>query len=202
MSDKKDNSTYKLKVSLRQRLLKRIDNPVILEVFGGYGKMYEALYYPYTEGCVMEKLPEKVDVLAAQRPTWSVYECDSIQAIADGAGSHLLVNYLDIDAYSEPWPAIDAWFTSKRPRAMLMGIIVTDGLRQNLKVNGGWKVGSMSDMVDKYGNQNLYDDYLEICQEMLQEKSAQAGYKIQSWAGYYCGDEQKMTHYGAILKRD
>lgn len=202
MGEKKDNSTYKLKVSLRQRLLKRIDAPIILETFGGYGKLYDALYYPYPAGCVMEKDAEKIDRLAEQRPTWAVYECDSIAAIAGGVGAHLLVNYLDVDAYGEPWPVIDAWFSSSRPRSMEMAIVVTDGLRQPLSMGKDWKVSSMADMVERYGNRNLHANYLEICRELLAEKAAQAGYKITAWAGYYCGHSQQMTHYGAILKRD
>lgn len=153
-------------------------------------------------GVVFEKDPDKTKVLAVQRPAWAVYECDCEQAIAAGVGAHLPVNFLDCDPYGEPWPVIDAFFQSERPFPSMLAIVVNDGLRQKLKMNGGWNVASLEHVVARYGNNVLYANYLEICKELLQEKASQRGYALTRWAGYYCGHAQQMTHYAGLFTRD
>jgi hypothetical protein len=82
-----------------------------------------------------------------------------------------------------------------------MLVVVNDGLRQKLKMNGGWTVKSLRDLVERYGNDALYDNYLEFCQLLLEEITAQRGYRLCRWAGYYTGHAQQMTHYAAVLER-
>lgn len=201
MSKQKDNSTLLLKASLRNNLLKLIDSPVVMETHGGYGSIYSRCYSGVDSGIVFEKNPEKTSVLAMQRPTWAVYECDCEGALLDGVGSHLPVNFVDFDPYGEPWPIVDAFLNSERPFPAMLAIVVNDGLRQNLKMNGGWNVESMRDVAAKYGNQALYANYLEICKEILKIKTSHLGYKMTRWAGYYCGYLDQMTHYAAIFER-
>jgi hypothetical protein len=198
----KDNSTLSLKVSLRRNLLREIEKPVVLESHGGYGAIYERCYaHLVAEGVVFEKDPAKAAVLGRQRPTWAVYEADCVGALAAGVGGHLAVSFFDLDPYGEPWPVVDAIFGSKRPWPERIAVVVNDGLRQNLRIAGGWKVASLEAMTARYGNRALHDHYLEICREMLAEKAAQAGYGLSRWAGYYCGYGQMMTHYAAVLVR-
>lgn len=151
---------------------------------------------------MFEKKPEKTNALVRQRPSWSVYECDCVAAIQEGAGSHLAVNFLDIDPYGECWPVLDAFLFSKRPFPSVLAIAVNCGLRQKLKMGGGWNVGSMSDVVARHGNDGLYKNYLEVAREMVQEKTGQLGYKLTRWGGYYCGHAQQMTHFAALLVSD
>lgn len=206
----KDNSTLHLKAQLRTNLLKLIDNPVVMETHGGYGAIWNQCYSHLAHGVVFEKDPDKTSVLAVQRPSWAVYECDCVTAIAAGVGAHLPVNFLDIDPYGEPWPTIDAFFQSERPFPPTLGIVVNDGLRGKLQVSGGWDVGSMQEVVQKYGNKYLYSNYLDVCQELLKEKAGQRGYTLTRWAGYFCGNAGskksaigtgRMTHYAGMFTR-
>lgn len=198
---KKDNSTLQLKIQLRRKALKLIENPVIMETNGGNGAIFFKCYFGIDNGVVFEHKPEKTAVLAVQRPTWAVYECDNKTSIKSGAGNHLTINFLDVDPYGEPWPILDAYFGSNRPFPDKMAVVVNDGLRQKIKISGGWDVGSMKSAVEKWGNNALYANYLDVCQDLLKEKASQVGYTLTRWAGYYCGHCQHMTHYAAILEK-
>jgi len=195
----KDNSTFLHKREIRRAALKLLsDVPVIMETHGGFGKLYRACYESVERGVVFEKDAVKAEALALQRPTWAVYQADCVKAIADGAGAHLTVNVLDCDPYGEAWPVIDAFFESKRPRAATLLVLVNDGLRQGLKMGTAAHVGSMAGMVARYGN-NLHKRYLEICEMLLEEKAAKAGYRLDRFYGYYCGYMKQMTHYMGLL---
>ena len=194
----KDNSTYTKKVALRRKALRFLPDPVVLETHGGEGKLFLACYTQIGRGVVIEKNPEKTAVLGKQRPTWAVYEGDCVACLKAGAGAHLPVNLLDLDPYGEPWPVMDAFFESERPHPETLVIVVNDGLRRKLRI-GAWNVESMRGMVERYGNK-LDRNYLDICGEMIQEKAAQAGYRLDRFAGYYCGHAGQMTHYLAVLK--
>lgn len=126
-----DNSTYTLKTSLRIKTLVHVPQPIVLEAYGGWGKLFLSCYYGLQGGVVFEKNPAKADYLARQRPTWAVYEADCVQAIAGGAEGHLPVNFLDLDPYGEPWPALNAFWKSERPWPELLAIVVNDGLRSD-----------------------------------------------------------------------
>ena len=201
MVQKCDNSTYAQKVALRREMLKSVKSPVIMETHGGMGRLFRACYAGVREGCVFEKKPERVAFLAYQRPTWAVYEGNCTPVIGAGAGAHLPVNVLDLDPWGDPWPTIGAFFESERPRPDEMFVVVNDGLRQKIRVGGAWNVGTLRGMVEKYGN-DLHGVYLEVCRELMQEKAAQAGYRLDRFNGYYCGHAQMMTHYLAVLARD
>lgn len=196
----KDNSTFKQKRLLRLQMLKHVDAPVIMETHGGKGALFKACYSDVAAGVVLEKDRGKVEILARQRPTWAVYEVtDSAKAIAGGAGNHLPVNVLDVDPYGDPWPTIEAFFSSERERPDKVFVVVNDGLKSKVNI-GAWDVGTLAPMVQKYGN-NLSPIYLEVCKELMAEKAAQAGYGLSRWVGYYCGHARQMTHYLAILER-
>lgn len=172
-----------------------------METHGGYGGVWAKCYFNIAQGVVMEKDTAKADALAKQRPTWAVYECDCIHALAGGAGSHLPVNFVDFDPYGSPWPVIDAFFHSDREFPSTLAIVVNDGLRQKVKINGGWDVASLADVVQRYGASNIYKRYVEICRELLEEKASQRNYTLTRWVGYYCGHADQMTHYAAIFRK-
>lgn len=185
---------------MRLRLLREIEQPVILETHGGWGRVYLDCYSRFA-GCVFEKDPSKAEYLAKQRPTWAVYEADCIRALQAGAGAHLVVNFLDVDPYGDPWPVLAAYFGSRRPFASRLAVAVNDGLRQKVKTGGGWDVGSLADAVTRWGAAQAYKHYADICAELMQEQAARAGYRLRQWVAYYTGHAQQMTHYGAILER-
>lgn len=201
MAEKKDNTTLRYKVSLRMKLLEHIENPVVMETHGGFGDVYRRCYSGIDVGIVLEKDPRKASALARQRPSWMVYECDSLIAIQGGVANLIPINFLDVDPYGDPWNILDGFFDTIESKPDKMAVAVNDGLRQKLKRNGGWSVGSMQDMVQKYGNAELYRNYDKICMELMNEKAAKAGMTIDRWWCYFCGYANQMTHYGVILKR-
>jgi hypothetical protein len=195
---KKDNSTFSHKRKLRKMALGFIDVPVVMETHGGWGKIWEACYFGIRDGVVFEKDGDKASALAEQRPEWLVYQCDCIDAIRARAGSTLGINFIDIDPYGDPWPTIDSLLTSGRSFPSRMVIVVNDGLKLNLKIGGG-NSPSVQESVIMYGDDYLSNNYLEICREMMIKKAGQIGYSLSHWGGYYCGHNNQMTHYAAVL---
>ena len=199
---KKDNSTFGLKRLLRKNLLKEIENPVIMEMYGGAGKLFKSCYAGIATGVVFEKDKAKTDILGRQRPEWFVYQCNCLDALDAGCGKDLGINFVDFDPYGNPWLAIDLFFRCGHYNsASKLCVVATDGLRQKLKMNGGWTVGSMKEVVKIHGNDYLYANYLIVCQELMEKKALEAGYYLKRWAGYYCGHANQMTHYAAVLER-
>lgn len=186
---------------LRSQALREIEHPVILETHGGWGKLFAQCYSTVPAGVVFEKDDAKVARLAEQRPTWAVYQADCEAALAGGVGSHLPVNFVDLDPYGEPWPVLDAFFAGCRPSVPRLVLVVNDGLRQKLKMNAGWNVRSLAGIVERVGNAAIYRDYLAICRDLVKAKAAKAGYRLSRWTGYHCGTMQMMTHYAAMLER-
>lgn len=196
---KKDNSTFSKKLSLRRSALKQVENPVIMETHGGNGKLFERCYAYCLNGVVFEKDPKKANRLSEQRPTWAVYEGDCIQALESGIGTHLDINFLDIDPYGSPWDVVDAFFASPRNLPNTLHIVVNDGLRQKVQINSS-TVKQLASIVAKYGDK-LYPNYLEVCQILMDEKASKAGYNLTRWHGYYCGHGSNMSHYWAVLEK-
>lgn len=177
------------------------ENPIVLETHGGEGLLYRACYSDCERGIVFEKDHIKTPILAAQRPGWAIYEADCVAAIEAGIGSDIPVSILDADPWGEPWPVLRAFFSTPRMAIPKLGIAVNDGLRQKLKMNGGWKVKSMERAASLWGNDALNDNYLEICREELDLLATSAGYQMDRWIGYYGGHAQQMTHYAATFTR-
>ena len=196
----KDNSTFEQKAALRRAVLRDAADPVVMETHGGAGKLYRACYSHVAQGVVFETDAEKTELLARQRPTWAVYEAKSETALAAGVGAHLEINVLDLDPYGEPWPVLEAFFTSERPRAPRLWVVVNDGLRQKVRISGGWNVRSLEKAVARFGN-NLDRMYLDVCRWLLAEHAKAAGYALRRFQGYYCGHGDQMTHYAAMLEQ-
>jgi hypothetical protein len=201
----KDNSTGERKTALRRTVLRDLRaaglTPVVMETHCGYGHLYRACYRDIPSGVAFDKNLAKASFSARERPTWAVYGGECVAAIQAGAGAHLCVNLLDLDPYGEPWPVLDAFFTSDRPRAQRLYVVVNDGLRQMLQRGGAWRVASLVPLIPKYGNRGLYDRYLDAAQDLMRQTAAQAGYRLRRWAGYYTGHSNQMSHYYAVLER-
>lgn len=196
---KKDNTTLSRKISLRLSFLKMIENPVICETHAGIGSIYKRCYQQYA-GVAFEKDTQKTNVLSEQRKNWSVYECDCIYALQNGIGIRFNPNFFDVDPYGEPWGVIGAIFSNTEKLPDNFVIVVNDWLRQKLKI-GAWDVKSIQEYVSIYGNHGIYENYLEVCKDMMVKKSSQSGYRLTRWAGYYCGYLGQMTHYGCLFER-
>jgi len=188
-----------MKLSLRRQALLELDAPVVMEAHGGWGKLYGNCYSSFP-GVVFEKQPLKAAYLAMQRPTWAVYEANCDRAIREGAGNHLTVNFLDLDPYGEPWPVLSAFLESDRILPPKLVIVVNDGLRKSLKMGTGWRAKSLEAICQKYGNQFLYDNYLGVCKEMVNDRAIAAGYEMTKWTAYFCGHLDTMSHYAAVLE--
>jgi hypothetical protein len=199
MMNKKDNTTLREKVSLRLAMLAALETPLVLETHGGTGQIYRRCYGHLDGGTVFEKDAEKASMLAEQRSSWAVYQADCEGCLRRGVGFHNQPNFIDIDPYGECWPTIEAVFIGMKELPRRLVFAVNCGLRQKLKMNGGWIVESLAQVVRRFGNASLYRDYLNICQAMLKEKAARRGYQLSRWTGYYCGHAKHMTHFGAVL---
>lgn len=198
---KTDNTTLRRKVTLRLALLREFPDPIVCEAYGGYGRIYDRCYRDLGPGVVFEKDELKAASLAVQRPHWAVYEGDCVSALAAGCGRHRPVNFFDVDPYGQPWPAIDAFLRSDRPHPDRLGIVVQDGLRQKVQLTGGRNIKSLIQTVQRWGADHLYEHYLEACRELMTDKAAEAGYDLRRWTGYYCGRQNALTHYAAVLTR-
>lgn len=203
-SKQQDNSTYSLKLMIRQEMLKRMATagatPVIMETFGGYGKLYAACYADIRQGVVFDKDPDKAERLALQRPTWAVYEADCESALLHGAGAHLCITALDVDAYGDSITPIAAYMLSDRPRADKLWIVGNDGMRQNARLGDAWSVDILKPAVAHFGNQ-IDGIYLQVLQWTIEQHADKAGYRVEKFAGYHTGKLDQITHYLCELCR-
>jgi len=202
-SPQKDNSSYALKLRLRQNALAELGSiePVVLESHAGAGKIFARCYSFVKEGMAFDIDPEKSIKLAKQRPTWAIFENRSEAAIQAGVGDHLAFNFIDIDPYGSPWPVVDAYWQSSRARPDKIVMVVNDGTRQGLAMKGGWEMEALREAVERHGNR-LHPVYLAVAKEMMADKAAAAGYKMTRWTGYYTGYAKQMTHYAAVFERN
>jgi hypothetical protein len=201
-SEQRDNSTFLSKLKIRRSALAQVKAPIIMETNGGLGKLYTQLYRDCEPGIVFEKDPKKADILAQQRPGWRVYECDCVNAIAQGIGADLAVNFLDVDPYGEPWSILQAFFERDRSRAETLHVVVNDGITQLLQTKGAWAVKVFEPIVERFGN-DFYRDYEQVCQIMMQEKAALAGYSLSRWYITKAKTTGSLHnyHYWAVLSR-
>jgi hypothetical protein len=203
VSIRKDNSTLRLKAQLRIKALAELGSEaIVLEAYGGLGKLFPYCYSGIEQGIVFEKLAAKTDILAKQRPTWSVYEGDCIRALRGGAGAHLTVNFADFDPYGECWPALTAFFQSERTWPDRLVLAVNDGLRRELMMKSGWHANSMRPWVERYGNDHCFKRYDDICKLSVIGLARLRNYTVTRWTCYYCGHGDNMTHFGAVLDRE
>lgn len=159
------------------------------------------MYSEISAGLAFDTKAAKAELLAIQRPSWSVFESDCVEALRAGVGAHLAINLIDIDPYGEPWPAVAAFFESDRPWPDRIGFAVNDGIRTKLKLTGGWDVESLREAVVKFGNAAMYGEYLAVARWNLKRLAAIREYELASWTGYYCGHGDCMTHYAAVFDR-
>lgn len=200
-SKPKDNSTFTAKVRLRRAVLAAAaPNPIVLETHGGWGRIFDRTWFKAGGGLVMEKLEDKAEALAFQRPTWRVYQCDSLKALQAGAARDMRFDIVDLDPYGSPMEYLDALASTGRQWPDRWHLVVNDGLRQMVGRGGSWKTRALQRMVQRWGN-NLYPVYLEVARELVCEFGDRIGYRVAGWHGYYTGAGERMTHYWAAMER-
>lgn len=193
---KKDNQTLALKISIRKNCLSLIDEPVIMETHAGLGGVWSKVYRHMDTGVAFEKDGRKCESLCRDRPNWSVYKCDSLMAIERGVGFHLPINFFDIDPYGDPWHYIHAVAAHIASRSV---IVVNDGMRQKAKRKGAGSSSSLEAVAIRFGNDNIYSQYKEVCHWMMADLCKNAGLTLEKWTSYYCGRNKDMTHYAAVI---
>lgn len=188
-----------MRISLRKRLGAE---PVILETRGGAGEIFRRVYADVGRGAVLDGDVGHCEALARDRPSWAVYETKQPEAaIGEGLARELPITLLDVDAIGEPWPVLEAFFSSERVRLHELAIAVSDGLRQKIRLSGGWQVHSMRRAVEIWGNAGVHESYLDVCRWKLEQLAARQRYTITGWTGYHCGPNDDFTHYAAVLTR-
>jgi len=150
---------------------------------------------------VFESNAKKVEHLAAQRPTWAVYECHAETALRGGVGFHLPVNFVDVDPYGEAWGVCEALFGNANHLPDRWALAVNDGLKRYLMLGRGWKSLAVKRFVGQLGNDGVVAEYLSICRILIDELAAEAGFWVSRWAVNSCGHGGQMTHFGAVLER-
>ena len=194
-----DNNTFAAKVRLRRAVLAAATpNPIVLETHGGWGRIFDRTWFKAGGGLVMEKLEPKADALAFQRPTWRVYQCDSLKALQAGAARDMRFDIVDLDPYGSPMDYLDALATTDRQWPDRWHLVVNDGMRQFVKRGHAWKADCLRRVVQRWGN-DLYPVYLEVAQSLVEEFAERIGFRVAGWHGYYCSPD--VTHYWAAMER-
>lgn len=198
----RDNNDLEFKIKLRKSFLKSIsDAPVILEIYGGSGRIFNRVYSKYEHGVVLEKNPEKVEFLCKQRPSWAVYECDSVKALSDGFYVWKNFNFIDCDPYSNPYLSLEAFFHGRKMLPENLAIVVTDGMPLAIQLRGGgWRVKIPQELVQKFGN-NLNNNYIEVVRYYWNQKAAELGYTVSRFEAKMGGTRKHMCYYGVALSR-
>lgn len=197
---KKDNAGFREKIALRERALSHVGTALVpLDAYAGAGAVGATLYASASTGSAFEKDPAKCEQLVRQRPSWRVYQGDTIGLLAAGIACPG-TNYVDLDPYGDPWVAADALFYGKTDLAPRLVVAVNDGLRQKVKMGGAWSCNSLSSVVRTYGA-DLYASYLDVCRHLMEQKARERGYALAGFEGFYGGHAKQMTHYYAVLQQ-
>ena len=80
-------------------------------------------------------------------------------------------------------------------------LVVHDGMRNRLQVYGAADMPVYQSVVEHFGDQYIYRNYLEVCEILTQEIVEIAGYKLESFGGFYQRHDgsKDQTHFFAEL---
>jgi len=166
------------------------------------GALVRQVYPEDVAGVAFAEKNDDADQIAIERPTWAVYATNVDAALRRGLGRHMSITVLDVDCDSNPWPTLEAFFMSDRPRYRELGIVVSDRLRPRLRRNGAYSIPSMLPALERYRDSAAIDEsYLEVCQWNLGRIADALGYTIKDWTAYHCDRREEATHFAALLCR-
>jgi len=107
-----DNSFPAMKLALRRWIVEKFENPTVLDIYGGYGKMYQQLWYKYS---------------------YTATKGDALQWLS--AQESLNFDIYDVDPYSSPYEALQ--IVAEKATGDRIGIVCTDGcLRRQAHMRG------------------------------------------------------------------
>jgi len=197
-----DHTTFAQKVRLRNRVLSWSGTAVdVLETHGGFGRVYERTWYRATRGAVIEQEADKVEHLARQRPSWSVYEGDSLKALRAGLFRSRAFDIVDIDPFGSSLDYMAEMFAPERARPAAWWMVVNCGLRHTLELKQAWRVNALQDLAKRHGaTADYFHRYLDAVQVLMREHAAKVGQRVAWFDGYYCGHAHQMTHYAARIE--
>lgn len=186
-----DNSTLRQKIAMRISGLEIAGDCRIVETNGGFGKVGDACGYEKFQGMVFEKMEPKAKVLALKRPAWMVFEADAVKAIK-GMKFSSDYSFFDVDPYGDPFEYLAGIANASESKRLI--IAVNDGLRNKAKRGGSFACESLKKAVHHFGNDSIYDRYLEVVDWITKDIFSNSGFKAKILRGYHCksGD---MTHY-------
>lgn len=166
------------------------------------GTLVRLAYPDELAGIAFAEKNDDADRLAVERPTWAVYSTSVDAALRRGLGRHMTVSLLDVDCDSNPWPTLEAFFSSERPRPNELAVVVSDRLRPRLRRNGAYSIPSMLPALERYRDSAVIDEsYLEVCQWNLERLAGALGYQLRDWTAYHCDRRDESTHFAAVLCR-
>lgn len=174
---KRDNGSLGAKVKVRKAVMTR--GASVLEFFAGSGAMYRHVWSAASFGACMDIDEAKVQAAAYEREAWACYHGDTIRAVLHGFMGHVPFDIVDIDAYGSPWVGVEAWFRSKRERAPVTTLVVTDGTWSKLGMSGLPKVLLASRDEDRKNGWTV-ERYFERVHSKLDLWALGAGLNIES----------------------
>jgi hypothetical protein len=184
VTKQKDNSTFVDKVRLRNQLLRESGPEVsVLETHGGYGRVYERTWWRARRpGVVFEVNIPKAEHLARQRPSWSVYEGDSLAALQAGYGMDRSFDVIDVDPYGSCLEYVRCLFDPKRAHPRVWWLVLNCSVRQMLRLNGAWHVLALREYVERFGNSTLlWRNYEAVLQLLVADLAAASKQRVSSF---------------------
>lgn len=120
-----DNGSWIAKQALRARVA-AVRAGSVLECFAGEGRMWRSCWFD-RPGLTNDRDRLKALDAARERQGWGVYSGDTERMLRAGWGAETPFGIVDVDAYGEPWPFVRAWYDSRRVRAPITELVLTDG---------------------------------------------------------------------------
>jgi len=181
-SEKKDNSHPVIKIAVREWLLKYIDNPKIVDIYGGKGMMYEKVWSKFEYRCS---------------------DGDSIEWLL--GQPKLNENIFDIDPYASPFEALK--IIAEKAALKKIGIVCTDGYLRRVSMmrtglskffqeNCNWPERSLTLMAGIY---HKYPSYLRHVLKCIAPQWRVERLVIQYGRGTW---KQATVYFSVILIKD
>lgn len=174
MVSRKDNAAWTDKVLLRRRVAATLpDDAQVFELFAGSGLMWRTVWSRFGGVCV-DIEADKARVAALDRSRWACYQGDSERLLRAGLGGSVRFAAVDVDCWGAPWKFLQAWFASKRARAPVTMLLLTDGYMARRGLSNADKT-----LFDRWeGRLNVScDQYTDQVERKIDEWSAAAGAK-------------------------
>ena len=182
-----DNSNTNAKIALRKHFLNKIDNPTILECFGGEDRiLYNACYKKFKT--VSLDIKSSDDMLTIDNKKFI--------ASVDLAK----YNFIDLDAYGSPYELLLNILKRKR-HDQKYGVILTDGLQRNLGYgSGGGLIQTIINNPKKIRIPMLNHHHIDIIRLILKKLSTRYETRISEVKIVNESSKNKMRYLGFVCE--